>query len=69
MGVRYDAARIEVDWLADFVGWRTMKLDVKFTGPDDPLLVAILARQNEELEKKIAASKIPTNKDVDIGIF
>ncbi len=69
MGVRYDAARIEVDWLADFVGWRTLKLNVKFTGPDDPLLIAILARQSEELEKKIVASKTPTNADADIGIL
>lgn len=69
MGVRYDAARIEVDWLADFVGWRTLKLNVKFTGPDDPLLVAILARHSEEFEKKIAASKDPSPLELGTGIF
>lgn len=54
MSVRYDEARIEIDWMADFVGWRTMKFTVKFTDQQDPLLLALYARYQKQMAEKIA---------------
>ena len=67
--MRFDEARIEVDWVASFVGWRTMKLVVKFTDQEDPLLKAILARNSQQLEEKIANQKEPTLADADLGVM
>jgi hypothetical protein len=56
MGVRFDEARIEIDWDADFVGWRTMKFAVKFTDQNDPLLLALRQRYEEQRTAAVKAS-------------
>lgn len=58
MGVRFDEIRIEVDYTADFVGHRTIRLSVPLTidTQDDDLLKAILARKAQDDEARIAAA-------------
>ena len=63
MSVRYDEARVELDWLADFVGWRTTKFTVKFVDQDDPLLLALYARYQKQLAEKAAAVTIDPKAD------
>lgn len=56
MGVRFEEARIEVDWVADFVGWRTMKFKLTFTDQNDPLLLMIRQRYAQQKEEEVKAS-------------
>jgi len=53
----FNAIRIEVDWSADFVGNRTLRLAIPLTidMQDDPLLQAILVRK-AQLDAAIVAN-------------
>lgn len=63
MSVRFDEIRIEVDYTADFVGHRTLKLTVPLTmaTQDDDLLKAILARKAQDDEARLAAAPPPSD--------
>jgi len=68
MGVRFDEVRIEVDYSADFVGHRTLRLVVPLSidTQDDPLLLAILARKRA-LDATILANATTSGDPLPLG--
>lgn len=68
MAVRFDEVRIEVDYVADFVGHRTLRLVVPLStdAQDDPLLLAILARK-KALDAAILANASTAGDPLPLG--
>lgn len=50
--VRWEDAEVKINWWTEFYGRRVTHFEFKFTGPDDPLLLALWARYREQMEAR-----------------
>ena len=57
----WDRAHIELDWRAPWEGRGTVRLEIEFSGPDDPKLAILLKWRADDLAARLAREGGPND--------